>query len=77
MEEAVQNVCKAMEKEISDYLLLKNVLLKQFSNNPSLIRWLEILEANMYGNWPMYICSTRYYAVWMRNKNIMQIGFTL
>ncbi|XP_035702665.1 uncharacterized protein LOC118434052 isoform X2 [Folsomia candida] len=63
VESAVQKVCDLLEREFRDYLRLKNVLLQQFKDEKCLVDYFDVLEGNLDGNWPMYMYSTRYYAV--------------
>ncbi len=59
IEEAVQQVCMLIENELSDYLLLKKVILKEFYYEANLVRYLEMLDSLCDGHLMLYVENKR------------------
>lgn len=63
IEEAVQQICKLMETGLTDYVLLKRVIIQEFDHDDALIRYLEICDYILDGHNLMYAQSARHRSV--------------
>lgn len=60
LDEAVRQVCELLASELSDYVLLKEVMLKEFDHDDNLVRYLDILDSLIDGHNVIYIESPRH-----------------
>jgi len=60
---AVREVCDFMKTELMDYMLLRDVILRKFSWEPSLVKYIDILESMMDGHNRVYAHSERHLSV--------------
>lgn len=60
LDEAVKEVCDHLDLEMEDFFLLKQVVLKEFSNEPNLVKYVDILESLIDGHNRIYPESTRH-----------------
>lgn len=60
---ATQQVCELLATELSDYVLLKGVILKEFDYDDNLIRYLDILDSIIDGHNVIYARSARHRSV--------------
>lgn len=61
--EAVQQICKLMETGLTDYNLLKEVIVQEFDYEENLVRYLEICDYILDGHNLMYAQSQRHRSV--------------
>jgi len=57
---AVREVCEFMKTELIDYMLLRDVIVMKFPYEPSLVKYIDILESMMDGHQRVYAQSDRH-----------------
>lgn len=62
LEEAVAEICNLLKSELTDYILMKRVILLEFSNDPILVRYLDMLDSLIDGHNRIYQQSARHYS---------------
>jgi len=62
LEEAVQEICSLLASELTDYILMKRVILLEFNNDPNLCRYMDMLDSLIDGHNRIYQQSTRHHS---------------
>jgi len=60
IQEAVAQVCESVKSQLTDFLLLRDSILYEFSHDPDLVQYIDLLETMMDGHNRIYPESNRH-----------------